>query len=60
MNTTDTDTTMMDITKPDTVVEIMVSNDGSVIWVNVDGVCRLRVCRIPHLVVLDMREEKSK
>jgi hypothetical protein len=60
MNTTDTDTTMMDITKPNTVVEVMVSNDGSVIWVNVDGVCRLRVSRIPHLLVLDMREEKSK
>lgn len=54
------DHNMLDITRPDTVVEVMVNNDGTVMWVNVDGVCRLRVCRIPHLVLMDMREEKYK
>lgn len=54
------DHNLLDITRPDTVVEVMVNNDGSVVWVNVDGVCRLRVCRIPHLVLMDMREEKYK
>lgn len=37
-------------------VEVMIKNDASVIWVNVDGICRLRVCRIPSLVVFDMRD----
>jgi hypothetical protein len=40
----------VDITAPRNV-EIKVREDGSVIWVNVDGVCVLRVCQIPHLQV---------
>jgi hypothetical protein len=47
---------MIDITKPDHGVEVMIKNDGSVMWVNVDGVCRLRICRMPHLVVYDLRK----
>ena len=34
----------LDITAPEHGVEV--KYDGSVLWVNVDGVCRLRVCRM--------------
>lgn len=49
---------MMDITEPD-IVEITVSDDGPNarrVWINIDGVCRLRACRIKKLV-LPTREE---
>lgn len=39
----------IDITKPDHGVEIKIKSDGKVLWVNVDGVCRLRVCMIEKL-----------
>lgn len=32
-------------------VEIRVSHDRTVLWINVDGICRLRVCRIRALTV---------
>lgn len=40
---------MIDITAPNFGVEILVSHSptGRVVHVNVDGVCALRVCRIP-------------
>ena len=46
----------MDITGASDV-SIQVRADGKVIWVNVDGVCKLRVCRIDRLVVEDNRPE---
>jgi hypothetical protein len=39
----------VDITMPADHVEIKTSQDKSVVWINVDGVCVLRVCRIPKL-----------
>ena len=39
---------MVDITSPE-VVQIEISADRKIIWVNVDGVCRLRACRIECL-----------
>lgn len=39
----------VDITEPEHGVIIAVSPDRKTIWVNVDGICALRVCRIPHL-----------
>lgn len=38
----------VDITEPQ-IVEIVVRDDKKVVWVNVDGVCVCRICRIPHL-----------
>lgn len=40
----------LDITSPH-VVQIDVRRDKSVIWVNVDGVCVLRICQIPELIL---------
>ena len=40
----------VDITAPN-VVEVKVRDDGRVLWVNVDGICALRVCMIPHIVI---------
>ena len=36
---------LTDITAPEHV-EVVVREDGKVLWVNVDGECRLRICRI--------------
>jgi hypothetical protein len=49
---------MIDITAPD-VVEVSIREDGTVIWINVDGICKLRVCQIPNLVVDDRRIKSS-
>lgn len=39
---------MIDITAPEHEVEIMITNEisGQKLWVNVDGICRLRICGI--------------
>jgi hypothetical protein len=36
----------LDITAPE-MVQVQLRDDGKVLWVNVDGVCRLRISRIP-------------
>lgn len=46
---------MLDITDPD-VVEVEFREDGKVIWVNVDGRCALRICRVTSLFVTDNRD----
>jgi hypothetical protein len=56
---------MIDITAPKAEVEVIVGaseHDGHVIWVNIDGICRLRICRIPsHVIkVEDRRVGKSR
>jgi hypothetical protein len=50
--------TVLDITAP-THVEISIRSDGTVIWVNIDGLCRFRVCRIKNLVLDDNRTVKE-
>lgn len=39
----------IDITEPMHGVEIQVDWKRKVLWVNVDGVCALRVCRAPQI-----------
>ena len=46
---------VLDLTAPIEGVQVQVREDGKVLWVNVDGVCRLRVCRIPELEIEDRR-----
>ena len=45
----------LDITAP-ACVDIQIKENGRVIWVNVNGVCILRICRIPCLEVQDNRK----
>ena len=52
MNMIDLD--MLDITAPNHV-EIEIKDDGKVVWINVDGICRCRLCRIGNLQVEDRR-----
>lgn len=42
----------LDITAPE-LVEIKIRFDKKVVWVNIDGICRLRVCQIKNLKVQD-------
>jgi hypothetical protein len=51
------DALQLDITKPETGVEILIRGDAKVIWVNVDGICVLRICQIPFLEVKDDRKD---
>ena len=44
----------LDITGADNV-EIQIRRDSNVIWVNVQGVCALRICQIKNLVLTDER-----
>lgn len=48
----------IDITAPRVGVEISVRADGKVVWINVDGVCALRVCQIPDLTINDERQHE--
>lgn len=41
---------MLDITAPKHV-EVITSADSKVMWVNVDGECALRCCRIEHITL---------
>lgn len=51
---------MLDITAPE-VVEVRLRDDNKVLWVNVDGFCRLRICQIGaialHVINLAEREK---
>ena len=46
----------IDITGPD-IVEISIKEDGKVIWINVDGICACRICRIKELIIDDRRKK---
>jgi len=46
-NTADLMESALDITQPTMGVEVLVDQRRGVVWVNVDGVCTLRVCKIP-------------
>ena len=44
--------TVLDITSPK-VLEIVIRADGKVIWVNINGICRLRVNDVSSLIFND-------
>ena len=48
----------LDITGPD-IVEIKIQDDSTVIWINTEDGCVLRVCRIGLLVITDERVKES-
>ncbi len=41
------------------VVEVSIKEDGKVVWINLDGKCILRVCRVKNMVVDDRRSDKG-
>jgi len=49
---------MTDITAPE-AVEIQIREDGKTIWVNVDGMCILRCCKIKNLELADLRRSND-
>lgn len=51
----------LDLTQVDHV-QIVVKPGGDVIWINVDGICRLRICRIRKVkgkAQIDLEFEES-
>ncbi len=55
--TTDSVDTNLDITGAD-VVEILIRDDSTVIWVNTLFGCKLRICQIKRLIVTDLRRKQ--
>lgn len=45
----------MDVTGADGV-EVLTDKARGVIWINVNGICMLRICQIEELVVKDVRQ----
>jgi len=45
--------------QPDLGVQIIISRDSKIIWVNVDAVCVLRICQIPRLELTDNRPRET-
>ena len=43
---------MQDITAPEHGVQVHIREDSSVLWIHVDGITVLRICRIPKLEVV--------
>lgn len=52
----------MDITAPEGPVEIQIADSptGQIIWVNLEGVCVLRVCRISAITLDDLRPSPNE
>lgn len=46
---------IQDVTAPPNL-EIVIRNDGKVVWLNINGVCVFRACRIGVLVLEDNRK----
>jgi hypothetical protein len=42
----------IDVAKPKS---IKIRDDGSVVWINVAGVCLFRACQIENLILIDER-----
>lgn len=53
------DPQQIDLTGPE-LVQIEIKSDGKVLWVNVDGVCVFRACRIKYLTVSDNRNKTER
>lgn len=49
--------TQLDVVAPE-IVEIVIRDDGTVAWINVDGICRLRTCRVGRLRLVDLRKRE--
>ncbi len=52
------DDQMIDITGPE-IVEVQIRDDGKVVWINIDGICRLRACQIKKLVYSPKPKEQE-
>ncbi len=52
---------MIDIANPQEEVEIIISPSDPLhytIWINIDGVCRLRICQVPlEIIKLEDRRQ---
>jgi hypothetical protein len=50
---------MLDITAPDHPVEVQIREDETVLWVNVDGLCVLRICRMKGMKIIHQGEASN-
>jgi len=57
MDTPEEHGTLVDINEPD-YVEVQIDWAGKVIWVHVDGITRLRACRIKNPIIISDERKK--
>ena len=50
---------MQDVAAPEGL-EIEIRADGSVVWIHIDGVTALRVCRVKNLIITDHRTDTEE
>lgn len=50
-----TEVRMLDVSHPKEI-EVLIRADGKILWINVDGVCLLRACKIKHINIVDERK----
>jgi len=43
----------VDITEPSVGVDVLVNKVTGMLWINIDGICVLRVCRAPRIELLN-------
>lgn len=46
---------MLDLTAPE-CVEIIIKNNGKVVWINTENGCQFRACQIKHFELKDERQ----
>lgn len=49
----------LDITQPRVGVLVHLREDGQVLWIDVDGICVLRICGIPNIGLQGLRQENA-
>ena len=50
---------MIDLINPE-YVEVEISEQAKILWVNVDGECVLRACRVGNFKLIDRRRKEVK
>jgi hypothetical protein len=60
VGTVSVDDQMVDVNMP-LVVDIAINASGTILWVNVDGICRLRCCQMkPKVIRIEDRRKRGK
>jgi len=50
---------LLDINTPEHC-EIEIREDGKVVWISIDGLTKVRICRIKNLYITDNRPERKR
>lgn len=55
------DGNMLDVTgAKDVEIQVAQANNGKIIWINIDGLCTLRICRIKGEIQIEDQINETK